>query len=45
MHASDDPEIYDGGPVGVQLVGRKFEEEKMLAIAKIVTSVIGVAKP
>ncbi|KAK6219342.1 hypothetical protein LQW54_002330 [Pestalotiopsis sp. IQ-011] len=31
-----DPEIYHGGPVGLQLVGRKFEEEKILSIAKIV---------
>lgn len=31
-----DPEVYDGGPVGVQIVGRKFEEEKVWAIAKIV---------
>ncbi|EXJ69725.1 uncharacterized protein A1O5_06796 [Cladophialophora psammophila CBS 110553] len=31
-----DPEIYDGAPIGVQLVARKFEEEKIWAIAKIV---------
>jgi len=33
---ADDPEIYDGAPIGVQLVARKFEEEKIWAIAKIV---------
>ncbi|KAK0670330.1 Acetamidase [Cercophora samala] len=33
-----DPEIYDGAPVGVQIVARKFEEEKILAIAGIVTA-------
>ncbi|KIW92858.1 uncharacterized protein Z519_06707 [Cladophialophora bantiana CBS 173.52] len=33
---ADDPEIYDGAPIGVQLVERKFEEEKIWAIAKIV---------
>ncbi|KAK4205074.1 Acetamidase [Triangularia verruculosa] len=33
-----DPEIYDGAPVGVQLVARKFEEEKILAIAEIVSA-------
>ena len=32
----DDPDIYDGGPVGVQIVARKFEEEKVLAIAKVI---------
>ncbi|KAI0882064.1 amidase [Annulohypoxylon maeteangense] len=31
-----DPETYHGGPVGVQIVARKFEEEKVWAIAKIV---------
>ncbi|KAK8136419.1 amidase [Apiospora sp. TS-2023a] len=35
-----DPEIYHGGPVGVQIVGRKFEEEKTWAIAKIVTAAL-----
>jgi Asp-tRNA(Asn)/Glu-tRNA(Gln) amidotransferase A subunit family amidase len=37
---SDDPEIYHGAPVGVQLVARKFEEEKIPAIAGIVTSAL-----
>lgn len=32
----DDPEIYHGAPVGLQIVARKFEEEKVLAIAKLV---------
>ncbi|KAL9112148.1 MAG: hypothetical protein Q9227_003525 [Pyrenula ochraceoflavens] len=31
-----DPEIYDGAPVGLQIMARKFEEEKVWAIAKIV---------
>ncbi|KAI1762701.1 amidase signature domain-containing protein [Hypoxylon sp. FL1150] len=35
-----DPEIYHGGPVGLQIVGRKFEEEKVLAIAKIVCAAL-----
>ncbi|KAF5127739.1 Acetamidase [Metarhizium anisopliae] len=39
-----DPEVYDGAPVGVQLVARKFEEEKILAIAKIVVAVLEEAK-
>lgn len=41
---ADDPEVYDGAPVGVQLVARKFEEEKILAIAKIVVAVLEEAK-
>ncbi len=32
---SDDPEIYHGAPVGLQIMARKFEEEKVLAIAKV----------
>lgn len=31
-----DPKIYDGAPVAVQLVGRRLQEEKMLALAKYV---------
>ncbi|KAH6889261.1 amidase signature domain-containing protein [Thelonectria olida] len=31
-----DPDVYHGGPVGVQIMTRKFEEEKAWAIAKIV---------
>lgn len=34
--ALDDPEVYHGGPVGVQIVARKFEEEKVWAVAKII---------
>ena len=26
-----DPDVYAGGPVSVQLIGRKMEEEKVLA--------------
>ncbi|KAK5679947.1 hypothetical protein LTS10_007895 [Elasticomyces elasticus] len=35
-----DPEIFDGAYVGVQLVGRRLEEEKMLALAKYVGEAI-----
>ncbi|KAJ4127012.1 hypothetical protein NW768_008633 [Fusarium equiseti] len=35
-----DAAVYDGAPVGIQIVGRKFEEEKCLAIAKIVHAVL-----
>ncbi|KAF4446798.1 putative general amidase [Fusarium austroafricanum] len=35
-----DPDAYDGAPVGVQIVGRKFEEEKCLALARIVHTVL-----
>ncbi|KAK8085160.1 hypothetical protein PG997_006431 [Apiospora hydei] len=29
-----DPEIYDGAPVSLQIVGRRYQEEKLLAIAE-----------
>ncbi|EGU73612.1 hypothetical protein FOXB_15878 [Fusarium oxysporum f. sp. conglutinans Fo5176] len=32
--------LYDGAPVGIQIVGRRFEEEKCLAIARIVHAVV-----
>ncbi|KAF5580562.1 general amidase [Fusarium pseudoanthophilum] len=35
-----DADLYDGAPVGIQIVGRKFEEEKCLAIARIVHAVV-----
>ncbi|KAL8915650.1 MAG: hypothetical protein Q9172_006804 [Xanthocarpia lactea] len=41
----DDPEMYDGGPVGVQIVARKFEEEKVLAIAKHIHSALNIGNP
>lgn len=30
---TDDAETYDGAPVGIQLVGRRLQEEKMLTLA------------
>ncbi|KAJ8607055.1 hypothetical protein MRB53_040564 [Persea americana] len=38
--AAYDPKVYVGAPVAVQLVGRRFEEEKMVAIAEYVASVL-----
>lgn len=34
--STDDPEIYDGAHVSVQLVGRRLQEEKMIALSKYV---------
>lgn len=36
----DDAEKYDGGPAAIQLFGRRFEEEKLLAIARVVVEVL-----
>ncbi|KAF4538402.1 Acetamidase [Lasiodiplodia theobromae] len=35
-----DPESMDGMPVGLQIVGRKLEEEKVLGAAKVVESIL-----
>ncbi len=39
----DDPDVYDGAPVGVQIVARKHEEEKVWAIAKIIDAALKAA--
>jgi Asp-tRNA(Asn)/Glu-tRNA(Gln) amidotransferase A subunit family amidase len=31
---ADDPEVFHGMPVGLQIVGRRFEDEKIVAILK-----------
>lgn len=36
----DDPELYHGTPVAVQIMCRKYEEEKCWAIAKIVADAV-----
>ena len=38
--ATDNAEVYHGAPVGLQLIGRRYEEEKIWAIAKIVERVL-----
>ena len=41
---TDDAETYDGAPVGLQIVGRKYSEEKTLAIAKILQDALQTFK-
>lgn len=36
IHDEYDPELVHGTPVGLQLVGRRFQEEKMIGIAEMV---------
>ncbi|EXJ86998.1 hypothetical protein A1O3_03955 [Capronia epimyces CBS 606.96] len=36
VHEDYDPKIYDGAHVAVQLVGRRFHEEKILALAEYI---------
>lgn len=37
----DDPELYDGAHVAVQIVGRRFQEEKVLALTEILGDSLG----
>lgn len=39
-----DPELYHGAPVAVQLVGRRLQEEKVLALAEYVGGAIDESK-
>jgi amidase len=38
---ADDLEIFDGAHVSLQLVGRRLQEEKMIAIAEFVGKAVG----
>jgi Asp-tRNA(Asn)/Glu-tRNA(Gln) amidotransferase A subunit family amidase len=37
----DDPELYDGAHVAVQIIGRRFQEEKVLALTEILGDALG----
>ncbi|KAB8252014.1 amidase signature domain-containing protein [Aspergillus flavus] len=37
VHEQYDPEMYDGAPAGLQIVGRRLEEEKMLTLADYIS--------
>lgn len=36
-----DKEVYDGAPVGIQIVGRVYEEERIIGVAEIVEQALG----
>jgi amidase len=36
----DDPVLLDGAPVGIQVVGRRLQEEKVLAIAEVIGNAV-----
>jgi amidase len=38
------PETYDGAPIGLQLVGRRWQEEKLLADLKVIDAVVNTCK-
>jgi Asp-tRNA(Asn)/Glu-tRNA(Gln) amidotransferase A subunit family amidase len=37
----DEPEKYEGGPAGLQVIGRRYEEEKVLDILEIIAQSLG----
>ena len=41
----DDPEIFDGAFAGVQVVGRKLQEEKVLALAGYISDLLKETGP
>ncbi len=41
---SDDPAIYDGAHVSLQLVGRRLQEEKVLALTEHLGNAIWASK-
>lgn len=40
----DDPELAHGTPIGFQFVGRRLQEEKMIAIAELVEQALAQKK-
>lgn len=37
---ADDVQDYEGAPVGLQLVGRQYEEEKILVLAEYINAAL-----
>lgn len=37
---TDDPELFHGTPIGLQLIGRTLEEEGVLAMTEIVDNAL-----
>ena len=41
---ADDPELFHGLPVGLQLIGRTQEEEGVIAMTEVVVEALSKAK-
>lgn len=41
-HEQYDPEAYDGAPAGLQIFGRRLEEEKMLTLAEYISQEVSL---
>lgn len=44
VHAAYDPAAAQGMPIGVQVMGRRFQEEKVLAMAQVVEATVAKAR-
>lgn len=42
--STDDPDLYHGLPVNVQVIGRRFQEEKVLAITEYIDGLLKAGK-
>ena len=40
----DDADLYDGAHVAIQIVGRRLQEEKVLALAEHIGAALSVSK-
>lgn len=40
-----DPDVYHHAPVAIQIIARKLEEEKVLALAEVVVAALGGSVP
>ena len=38
--ATDDADLWHGAPIAIQLVGRQFEDERLLSVSALVDDVI-----
>lgn len=36
----DDPELWHNGPISLQLIGRQFEDERLLAVSAVVDEIV-----
>jgi amidase len=37
---ADDPHIVDGAPCSIQVAGRKLQDEELLSVAELISSVL-----
>ena len=42
---TDQKDLFDGAPVGLQVMGRRFEEEKIIGLMEAVSAALRAYKP